>query len=233
MPAYKSLRECLLDLDRHGHLVRISAEIDPCLEMAEIQRRVYAAQGPAIWFEQVKGSPFPAASNLFGTMDRARFLFRSTLERVKRIVRIKADPAQAWRAPRTLLSAPFTAWKSLPRRMSRGPVLACESRIEQLPQIKSWPDDGGAFVTLPQVMTEDPDKPGAMNTNVGMYRLQMDGNRYEANRQLGMHFQIHRGIGVHYARATARNEPLRVSVAVGGPPAHALAAVMPLPEGLS
>jgi 4-hydroxy-3-polyprenylbenzoate decarboxylase len=93
--------------------------------------------------------------------------------------------------------------------------------------------DGGAFVTLPQVYTEDADKPGIMNSNLGMYRIQLTGNDYVLNKEIGLHYQIHRGIGVHQSKANAKGVPLKVSCFVGGHPAHALAAVMPLPEGLS
>ena len=231
--AYKSLRECVLDLEKHARLVRVTEEVDPHLEMAEIQRRAYVAKAPAIFFENVKGCRFPAVCNLFGTPDRCRFLFRDTLERVKKIIRLKADPASFWRAPFTFASTPVTALRSLPRKVGGGPVLAETTTIDQLPQIQSWPDDGGPFITLPQVLTEDPDRGGVMNTNLGIYRVQLSGGDYRLNREVGLHYQIHRGIGVHHAAAVKRGEPLKASVFVGGPPAHTFAAVMPLPEGLS
>ena len=99
--------------------------------------------------------------------------------------------------------------------------------------MQSWPDDGGAFITLPQVYTEDPDRPGRRSANLGMYRVQISGGRYGADREAGMHYQIHRGIGVHHAAALERGENLRVNVFVGGAPAMSVAAVMPLPEGIS
>ncbi len=229
---YKSLRAALLDLERHGHLVRVKEEVDPYLEMAEIQRRAYQAKAAALLFENVKGSRFPAVSNLFGTLERARFLLRDSLHPVKRVVQIKADPGNAWRNPRGLLGAPWTALRSLPKSVSSGPVLGNRGALEDIPRIQSWPDDGGPFITLPQVFTEHPDGGGVMKSNLGMYRVQLAGNRYGGNL-IGLHYQIHRGIGVHHAAAVRRGEPLRVSIFVGGPPAHTLAAVMPLPEGLS
>ena len=229
---YRSLRESLMDLERHRQLVRVPEEVDPHLEMAEIQRRAYQAGAPALLFENVKESRFQAVANLFGTLERARFLFRDSLEPVKRIVRIKADPANAWRSPRGLVSAPWTALCSLPKAVSSGPVLRNRGAIEDIPRIQSWPDDGGPFITLPQVYTEHPDGGGVMKSNLGMYRVQLAGNRYGGNK-VGLHYQIHRGIGVHHAAAVRRGEPLRVSIFVGGPPAHTLAAVMPLPEGLT
>lgn len=230
---YRSTRACVDDLERNGHLVRISAEIDPRLEMAEIQRRVYEAQGPALLFERVKGSKFPAVSNLFGTMDRCRFIFRDTLERVKKVIALKADPTSFWRAPFSYWWAPFTGLRALPRAARSGDVLANQTSIGELPQIQSWPDDGGPFITLPQVYSEDPRKPGPMQSNLGMYRIQLSGNEYAHDAEVGLHYQIHRGIGVHHAAAVERGEKLRVSVFVGGPPANTFAAVMPLPEGLS
>ena len=230
---HASMRDCVEDLARHGHLLRIDEEIDPELEAAEIQRRVFARGGPALFFARVKGTPFPMVSNLFGTLERARFLFRHTLERVRRLVELKVDPAAFWRRPARYWRVPFTALSLLPRPVSGGPVFANQTRLSELPRLKSWPDDGGPFITLPQVYTEDPDHPGLRHSNLGMYRIQLAGNAYEPEAEVGLHYQIHRGIGVHHAAALRRGEALRVNVFVGGPPAMTLAAVMPLPEGLS
>ncbi len=230
---YKSLRECVLDLERTGHLVRIPVEIDPHLEAAEVHRRVYAAGGPALLFERVKGCTFPMVSNLFGTMDRTRFLFRDGLEAVRRLVELKVDPTAALKAPFGTLGLTPTLLKMLPKRVSRGPVLANETKLTSLPQLQCWPDDGGPFVTLPLVYSEDPDRPGPMKSNLGMYRVQLGGNEYEPDGEVGLHYQIHRSIGVHHAAAIRRGEPFKVNVIVGGTPAMILSAVMPLPEGLS
>ncbi len=232
--AYSSLRACVNDLEKHGHLVRITEEVDPYLEMAAIHLRVHAAGGPAIFFERVKGSAFPAVSNLFGTLERSRFMFRHSIDDVKRMVALKSDPMQVLRKPFQNLDVPFTALKALPRkaRFSK-PVLAHETTISQLPQIQCWPKDGGAFVTLPIVYTEDIDKPGVMHSNIGMYRIQLSGNDYVRDKEIGLHYQLHRGIGVHQSKANAKGQPLKVSIFVGGPPALTFGAVMPLPEGLS
>ena len=231
---YRSLLECVRDLEAQKELVRVDEPIDPCLEMAEIQRRVYRAGGPAILFAGPKDCRFPMLGNLFGTKKRMRHLFRDTLDSVARLMRLKVDPAEFFRRPTKYLSAPFAAWHALPRRVRTGPVMACMTTLDQLPQLKSWPDDGGAYVTLPQVYTEDPRHPGVvMKSNLGMYRIQLSGNRYAPNREAGMHYQIHRGIGVHHAAALELKQPLRVNVFVGGPPAMTVAAVMPLPEGMS
>jgi 4-hydroxy-3-polyprenylbenzoate decarboxylase len=229
---YPSLRACVEDLERGGHLVRVTEEVDPYLEMAAVHMRVFERGGPALLFERVKGCRFPAVSNLFGTMDRSRFIFRDTLERVKVLVELKYDPLRALRRPHRYLPAGITATAALPRRRRRGPVLHGTARIRDLPQIVNWPRDGGPFITLPQVYSEDVAKPGVMAANLGMYRIQLGGNDYAQDSEIGLHYQIHRGIGVHQARATEAGRPLQVSVFVGGPPAHTLAAVMPLPEGL-
>jgi 4-hydroxy-3-polyprenylbenzoate decarboxylase len=230
---YRSLKACVDDLERHGHLVRVEHEVDPELEVAEIQRRVYRAGGPALYFGRARGTAFPLVSNLFGTLDRARFIFRDALAGVARLVALKADPGAVLKAPWRFLGVPATALHMLPAMRRGGPVFARTCALSALPQIKSWPRDGGPFITLPQVYTEHPEHPGAMQSNLGMYRIQLAGNAYEPEREVGLHYQIHRGIGVHHAAALRRGEPLRVQVFVGGAPAMMLAAVMPLPEGLS
>lgn len=229
---YRTLADCVNDLRTHRMLVEIDEEIDPYLEAAAIQRRVYEAEGPALLFRRVKGSPFGMVGNLFGTLDRTRFLFRDTLEAVRRLVEIKVAPPALLRNPWRYRSVPKTALHLLPRRVTRGPILGQTTTIDRLPQLQSWPRDGGAFITLPQVYSEDPDRPGLARSNLGMYRVQLSGNAYEPNREIGLHYQIHRGIGVHHAAAIRRGEPLRVNIFVGGPPALTVAAVMPLPEGL-
>ncbi|MFN0014111.1 MAG: UbiD family decarboxylase [Saprospiraceae bacterium] len=232
--AYSNLREAVRDLEKNGMLLRIREETDPNLEMAEIHRQVYDRQGPAILFERVKGSPFQAVSNLYGTLSRTEFLFRHTLERVRRVIELKKDPANFIKKPGRYLSAPFTALTALPWQSPfSAPVAYATTTVDQLPQIKSWPMDGGAFITLPQVFTEDPDAPGPMHANLGMYRIQLSGNDYLPNEEIGLHYQLHRGIGVHHTKYNQRDEPFRCSIFVGGPPSHAFAAIMPMPEGLS
>src|SRR5690606_32121741 len=113
---YRSLRACVDDLAAAGQLVRIEEPIDPNLEAAEIQRRVYQAGGPAVYFANVKGCRFPMVSNLFGTMERARFLFRDSLEAVRRLIELKIDPNHFWRQPTRYFGAPRTALTMLPKR---------------------------------------------------------------------------------------------------------------------
>jgi len=232
--AYQSLEQCLLDLEKHGQLVRIKEEVDPYLEMAAIHLRVHEAGGPALLFEKVKGSKFRAASNIFGTLERSKFIFRDTLQQVQQLIDLKSDPIKAIKHPIKNFSTGLAALKALPlKNPILKPVLFEEIKISEIPQIQHWPMDGGAFVTLPQVYTEDIDKPGIMNANLGMYRIQLSGNDYNKDEEIGLHYQLHRGIGVHQTKASKKGLPLKVSVFVGGPPSHSVAAVMPLPEGIS
>lgn len=232
--SYASLRDAVRDLERHGMLLRIREEVDPNLEIAEIHRQVFDRGGPAVLYERVKGSPFQGVSNLYGTFERTDFLFRHTLERVKRVIELKKDPAAFFRAPLRYVAAPFTALSALPMRsLLPPPILYGATTVSQLPQIRSWPMDGGAFITLPQVFTEDPTLSGLLHSNLGMYRIQLSGNEYVPDQEVGMHYQLHRGIGVHHAKYNDCPEPFRCSIFIGGPPSHAFAAIMPLPEGLS
>ena len=232
--AYNSLESCLLDLEANGRLIRVKEEVDPYLEMATVHHRVYEAGGPALLFERVKGSRFRAASNIFGTLDRSRFIFRDTLKHVQQLIDLKNDPIQALKNPLSSIGTAMAALKALPLRnpLSK-PVLYEEIHISDIPQIQHWPMDGGAFVTLPQVYSEDPDQPGIMKSNLGMYRIQLSGNDYVQDKEIGLHYQLHRGIGVHQTKANKKGQPLKVSVFAGGPPSHSVSAVMPLPEGLS
>ncbi|HEY9003424.1 MAG TPA: UbiD family decarboxylase [Mucilaginibacter sp.] len=231
---YPSLQACIADLEKNDHLIRIKEEVNPYLQMAAIHLRVFEHQGPAILFENVKGSKFPAVSNLFGTLERSRFIFRDTLEQVKTLIELKNNPIKAIKHPFQYANVGLTAWSALPMKVSgNSPVSFGKAKISDLPQIVNWPKDGGPFITMPQVYTEDADKPGIMDANLGMYRIQLAGNDYITDKEIGLHYQIHRGIGVHQTKANAKGQPLKVSIFVGGPPSHPVAAVMPLPEGLS
>ncbi len=228
------MEECLLDLERTGQLVRIKEEIDPHLQMAAVHLRVFEAGGPALLFENVKGSQYRAASNIFGTLNRSRFIFRDTLTLVQQLIDLKSNPIEGLKHPINNLKAGLAALKALPlKNPISKPVLHSKIKIEDIPLIQHWPMDGGAFVTLPQVYSEDADKPGIMNANLGMYRIQLNGNEYTLNQEIGLHYQLHRGIGVHQTKANKKGLPLKVSIFVGGPPSHSVSAVMPLPEGIS
>ncbi len=238
---YISLLDCVLDLEKEGELVRIREPIDPNLEMAHIHRRVSQAGGPALFFEKVKGSPFPAVSNIFGTKKRWQYIFKDEFRLLKLAIELKAEPISTLKnlAKKSDLSLLLQLAKmglcALPKRTSlaKASVFKNQCKISALPQLVSWPKDGGPFVTLPQVFTKDPENPSLFQSNLGMYRVQLAGNDYIPDEEIGLHYQIHRGIGIHHQRAIARGKDLYVTIFVGGPPAHSLAAVMPLPEGMS
>jgi UbiD family decarboxylase len=216
-------------LRRDRDLVEITAPVDPNLEAAEIHRRVIAANGPALLFTNVKGADFPLVTNLFGTARRAELAFgKRPLDFIKRVVHLAETmlpptPAKLWGAR----DVGFDLLKVGTKRVATGPVrevVTADVRLDRLPVITCWPEDGGPFVTFPLVYTQHPDKPGH---NLGMYRMQV----YD-RASTGMHWQIGKGGGFHYARAEARNEPLPLTVFLGGPPALILSAIAPLPENV-
>src|SRR4051812_31545116 len=145
--SYVSLEECLQDLEKNRYLIRIREEVDPYLEMAAIHLRVHEAGGPALLFENVKGSKFRAASNIFGTLERSKFIFRDTLDSVQQLIALKNDPVKALKHPFRNFNAGLAAMKALPLKNPRTKeVLYQEISIGDIPQIQHWPMDGGAFV---------------------------------------------------------------------------------------
>ncbi|MFM2216246.1 MAG: hypothetical protein RL240_564 [Planctomycetota bacterium] len=245
---HRSTRDVVEDLRSAGRLIEVDTPLSPHLEIPEIQRRVYARGGPALLFSRPTNTSFPMASNLFGSLEQARYLFRDTIDRVRRAIELKIDPTAFFRKPTRYLSAPWTAWTMLPKSLRADSVrarsvLANPCRISDLPKLVSWPDDGGPFVTLPQVLSLPPQSSTSANKanprrsdltrcNLGMYRIQLSGNEYQTDREIGLHYQLHRGIGVHHQQALAAGAPFPVTITVGGTPAMSLAAVMPLPEGV-
>lgn len=229
---YQNLASCLTDLEQSGQLIRVNTEVDPHLEIASIQRRAFAAKAPAMLFTRVKGCRFPMVANMFGTKERIHYIFRHTLKAVEGVFKLKVDPLDIFKHPQKYTGLPRALWSSMPKTVRKGPVMECTTTVSQLPQLTSWPMDGGGYVTLPQVYTEHPSKKGYGQSNLGMYRVQLTGDHFVKDKEVGLHYQINRGIGYHHAEALRRNEPLRVNIFVGGPPAMTLAAVMPLPEGM-
>jgi UbiD family decarboxylase len=227
--AFPDLRTFLDRLQRDTALVTVSAPVDPRLEVAEIHRRVIAAGGPALLFTNVKGSPFRLATNLFGTPRRAELAFGDRpLRLIRRLVEIVETILPP--TPSNLWGARDLGWELLKvgtKRVSSAPVAARVSStlpLTELPAITSWPEDGGPFITLPLVYTAHPHKRGH---NLGMYRMQV----HDA-RTAGMHWQIGKGGGYHYAVAEAGGQALPATVFLGGPPALILAAIAPLPENV-
>ncbi|HEY7784092.1 MAG TPA: UbiD family decarboxylase [Pyrinomonadaceae bacterium] len=221
------LRTFLDQLTRENQIVTVEAEVDPYLEIAEIHRRVIAQGGPAVLFNRVKGSKYPVVTNLFGTERRIDLAFGPKPEAlVRELVAVAHSllppkPAELW-AHRSLAT---DLLKLGTRNTTRSPVTqVCDSpaRLNELPVLTTWQEDGGPFLTLPLVYTENP-RTG--KHNLGIYRMQV----YDA-RSTGLHWQIQKGGGFHYAEAEALDQPLPVTVFLGGPPSLILAAIAPLPE---
>jgi len=227
--SFPDLRAFIEHLRRADDLVTVEAPVDPYLEIAEIHRRVVAAGGPALLFTNVAGSDFRLVTNLFGTARRAELAFG---ERPMRLVRRLAQLVETLLPPSLpgLWSARDVGLELLKvgtRRVAKGPVVERTSRslgLDRLPVLTCWPEDGGPFITLPLVYTTHPDRRGH---NLGLYRMQVHGPR-----TTGMHWQIGKGGGFHYAVAEARGQPLPATVFLGGPPALILSAVAPLPENV-
>lgn len=224
---YTNLRAFLDALRRNKDLVEIKAEVDPYLELAEIHRRVVEEEGPALLFTNVKGSPFPVVTNLFGTKERVEMAFGPKPEQIIRGLVNALDnllppkPSALWKERHLLLDMMKTGTK----RVKRAPVMevyATDFDLTTLPALTSWQEDGGPFITLPLVYTESPET-GVHN--LGMYRNQIHGKN-----MLGMHWQIHKGGGFHHYEAEQRDQKLPTTIFLGGPPALIVTAISPLPE---
>lgn len=224
---HRSLRTYLDLLRREKEIVTIEAEVDPFLELAEIHRRVIEQGGPALLFTRVKGSRYPVVTNLFGTKKRIDLAFGSRPHRfVREMVHVAEallppKPAKLWE--RRSLALEFL--KLGTRNTSRAPiteVIDRPARLDELPVLTTWQEDGGPFITLPLVYTENPI---TKRHNLGIYRMQV----YDAE-STGLHWQIQKGGGFHYTESERLGQPLPVSVFLGGPPALILAAIAPLPE---
>ncbi len=187
---FHTLTACVDALRTAGELVAIDYPVDPYLEIAEIQRRLFRSGGPAVLFTRPKGTAFPVLVNLYGTKRRIERIFSDSLDRVRRLVELKIDPTAAIRRPLRYWRSPLDALSMLPRRVSTGAVLAHEIPLSHVPQVTNWPGDGGPFITLPAVYTEDPNHPGTKRSNLGMYRVQLAGNAYQQDCEVGLHYQL-------------------------------------------
>src|ERR1043166_370437 len=224
---HPSLRTFLDRLNRENEIVTVKAEVDPYLELAEIHRRVISEGGPALLFDRVKGSRYPVVTNMFGTERRIDLAFGPKPEAfVREAVHIAESllppkPAELWKHR----SVAFDLLKLGTRNTERAPVkqvIDRPARLDQLPVLTTWHEDGGPFITLPLVYTENP---LTGKHNLGIYRMQV----FDA-RTAGLHWQIQKGGGFHYHEAEKFNQSLPVTIFLGGPPALILAAIAPLPE---
>ena len=230
---YKSLESALLDLEKHGMLLRIREEVSPDLVMPKMAEIATRESLPALLFERVQNSPFRAAANIFGTRERARFLFRKTLKRAETAIAFHADPMKILKSPSLWPSLPGIGVSALPIKSFKAPVLAETTQLSKLPQIRLHQDDGGTFLTLPQVFSQMPGESNMLKSNLGMYRIQTSGNDYVQDAECGLHYQIERDIARHHEAAIEQGKPLKVSIWLGGPPSHTIASIMPMPQELS
>ena len=224
---HANLRSFLELLRRENDIIQIESEVDPYLELAEIHRRVIARGGPALLFNRVKGSRYPVVTNLFGTPRRIELAFGPKPESiVRQAVEVAENllpphPSKLWEHRALALEA----FKLGTRQTNRAPVkqvLDRPARLDQLPILTTWHEDGGPFITLPLVYTEHP---MSGKHNLGMYRLHC----YD-HENTGLHWQIQKGGGFHYNEAERLGQALPVTVFLGGPPALILSAIAPLPE---
>lgn len=232
--AHQNLRGFLEELARGGQIREISAEVDPALEISEIYGRVVKKQGPALLFRKVKGSPFPLVINLFGSLSRMNSALGTAgldeiASRIRDITDVKPPGNLSEKLqlipklgalnsvfPQTVKSAPC---QDVVIRAGQGPML------DLLPVLQCWPGDGGKFITLPLVITRDPENG---SRNVGMYRMHV----YD-NQTTGMHWQVHKDGAEHFRRLPkGSGKKLEVAVAIGADPAAMFSAACPLPGGI-
>lgn len=235
MVAVADLHAFITLLEGEGELRRVTAEVDPHLEITEIADRCVKSGGPALLFERVRGAGLPVAINLFAS-DRRMALalgvedLGQVAERIRSLLGlVKRRPGGVWGAL-GLLPELRPLLSMSPRRLTgRAPVQEVVWRggdvdLRRLPVLTCWPGDAGPFITLPQVITADPD---TGQRNVGVYRMQVHGPR-----ALGLHWERHKGGAAHYRVARETGRAIPVAAAIGGDPASVYAAGAPLPEGL-
>lgn len=229
--AYSDLREFIRALEERGLLKRVEAEVDPILEVSEVVDRLSKRGGPAVYFENVKGSGFPFVANLFGSEERMELALETeSFERIGEMLSELSRP----KVPESL-SEKLASVKKLKRALSFPPKLVKKAPCQEVvlegdqvdlykfPVPKTWPKDGGRYITLPLVFTRAPE---SGERNVGMYRMQLFDER-----TTGMHWQVHKHGAGHYREAERRGEKLEVAVALGADPATIFSALFPLPEG--
>src|SRR5437764_3159066 len=228
-PIFHSLQDFLKFLESEGELRRISVPVDPNLEVSEIAVRSMREGGKALVFENIIGSKYPLAMNILASDRRVELAIgEDPNELGEKLLHVAEElmppkPSKMWRLLKPLSSRIFSSrissHSSAPSQNNISP-----GNLSELPILQTWPEDAGKFITLPQVFTYDP---LTGKRNIGIYRMQV----YDETTA-GMHWQIQKGGGFHYAAAEEMNKMLEVAVAIGTDPALLLATVAPLPEGM-
>jgi len=230
--ALKNTQEFIKKLESGGELKRISAEVDPVLEVTEITDRMSKTNGPALLFENVKGSSFPVMINAFGSFRRMEMAlgcdsFDTIGRRIESLIKIK-PPGSLTQKIRMFFDLKELA-SITPKKVKHAP---CQQQVygpdgpllDMLPILTCWPHDGGPFITLPIVITKDPE---SSTQNAGMYRM----HKYD-NATTGMHWQYNKDGSRHFDKYKSRGERMEVAVALGGPPLVTYAATAPLPPDI-
>lgn len=229
---FSSLRAFVEELEKKGELVRVKTPVSVRLEITEIVDRVVKRGGPALLFENVAGADLPVAINLYGTAERMAFALgvndvNDIARRIEEMLDMEAASKPGLLSKLSLLPKLFEAASFPPRHVKSGPVQEVVTEgdnvdLNRLPVLWCWPDDGGPFITLPMVITKDPE---TGQRNMGMYRMQV----FDKNTT-GMHWHRHKVGAGHFRKAKELGKRLEVAVALGGDPALTYAATAPLPE---
>jgi len=218
-------------LEKKNLLKRITAQVDPVLEMAEINDRVVKAGGPAILFENPRGSKIPCVVNLFGSYERMRLALEvESLDEIGGKMLEFLEPEIPTNFIEKLKALPKLKRLAdfIPKYVKNGPckevIIKENPSLDIFPILKTWPLDGGRFITLPLVFTKDPE---TGSRNCGMYRMQV----YDG-QTTGMHWHVHKDAARHYRKAETKGEKLEVAVVLGADPATMYSATAPLPENV-
>ena len=230
--ALHSTRACVDALERAGQLRRIDHELDPNLEIAEIQRRVYANNGPALLFTRVKGSRFPMVSNLFGTMQRAELLFGDTLESVRKLVELKVDPSNVLRRPLRYLACRSLRSPCCRAASEAAPCWRAPATSPSCRSSRAGPTTAARSSRCRRSTPRIPSDPARCARTWACTACSCRATATSPTARLACTTRSTAASACTTRRPCARGEQLRVNIFVGGPPAMTLAAVMPLPEGL-
>lgn len=231
---FKNLREFLQFLEARGELRRVAAPVSPRLEITEIADRLVKGGGPAVLFENVEGSRIPVAANLFGTRRRMAWALgvedvEEIAARIEELIHLPKQGRGGLWAKMVLLPKLAELGAFGPKGVRSAPVhdvvlTGDDVDLGRIPVLTCWPGDGGPFITLPLVVTRDPE---TGERNVGMYRVQVLDRNTTA-----LHWQRHKTGARHYEKARRLGRRLEAAVVLGGDPALIYSATAPLPEGI-
>ena len=228
---FNDLREFIGFLEGKKELIRVGAEVDPVLEVTEVTDRISKKGGPALLFEKAKGSKHPIAINLFGSYQRMAWAlglddFGAIGQKFSSL--LKTDPEMKLKQKIEALFDLYKLSASKPKEVKKAPcqeiVRDKDFSLLDYPILKTWPDDGGRFITLPLVITKDPE---SGKQNLGMYRMQVFDEK-----STGMHWHTHHDGAVNFRKWMKLGKRMEVAVAIGGDPVTIFSATAPLPYNI-